>query len=368
MPLTNFDEVTAYATMISFVTESGYMPPWIADSDYSHFRDENVLTKKEITIIKDWIKHGLKKGDHLSILKEEQDKINSIVNPDLIFSMAESFEQYGIYYDQHQVFVIPVELDEDAWVKEIEFVPGNKDIVRSCTISLDLSEKSDSLDQWDPRYGYYHFGGIGFLPEEYVWYHWSPNKTVTILDENYYKCIPKGSKLLFHIYYGPTGNVQKDSSVLKLKLWNSPFTAKKKITSIPLVTEKNLTNPPFVLEPDEHKRYHAKIKLDKDIELHAIMPHSQLLCTSWEVFAMPPDTRKPIKLLKISNWDFHWKREYEFPKPILLPENTIIHTIASFNNSQSNFFNPSTPPTTIRSGFGMFEELFLIHFSIVELE
>ena len=37
MTFNNYNEVASLGMMIEYVTESGYMPPWHADTDYSNF-------------------------------------------------------------------------------------------------------------------------------------------------------------------------------------------------------------------------------------------------------------------------------------------------------------------------------------------
>ena len=63
MPFTNYNEVAAYATMIKYVTEIGYMPPWKPDHSYSTFRDEVHLSKDEIALIGEWVDNGAPQGD-----------------------------------------------------------------------------------------------------------------------------------------------------------------------------------------------------------------------------------------------------------------------------------------------------------------
>ena len=361
MPLTNYQEVSSYGAMIKYVTTNSLMPPWLPDTAYTQFKYQNVLNEQELKLIHDWVDGGLVEGEEVSPYEEKQEY--HIDDPDFIFEMVDSFEQYGIYYDQYQVFVVETNLDEDVLIDQIEFVPGNADIVRSCTVSLDLSERSDSLDNWDPRQGYYHFGGVGYLPDEYVWYHWSPEKPLTDLGDGFHKLLAKGAKLLFHITYGPTGRKQMDKSHIRLKTARSISTSKR-ITSIPLITKQNLSNPPFIVQANEVKRFHGKTVLEEDLYIHSVMPQSQLLCKSWEVFATIPEDKKPLKLLKIPDWDFHWKREYEFLEPIFLPKGTTIHAMAKYDNTEANFSNPSIPTTPMKSGFGMFEELFLVHFGV----
>ena len=50
--LLNYSDATKKAKLIKFVTQTGFMPPWPADINYSHFVGERVLKKSEIELIK----------------------------------------------------------------------------------------------------------------------------------------------------------------------------------------------------------------------------------------------------------------------------------------------------------------------------
>ena len=45
MPLTTYEEVSAYGRMIQYVTTSKLMPPWYADPSYAHYSNERVLSE-----------------------------------------------------------------------------------------------------------------------------------------------------------------------------------------------------------------------------------------------------------------------------------------------------------------------------------
>lgn len=353
MPLTNYEEVRANAAMIDYVISNRLMPPWKADESYRHFRNENLLTQKEIDIFKSWLTSGMKEG------KQKQNKILSKDAPhamqwDMSIAMKESFEQYGIYYDQYQVFAIPYDIDSDKFVSAIQFVPGNRDIVRHATISIDTGMVADSLDRWDPRYGYFSFNGLQFTPTHYAWYDWSPNDTIAM---DFNKILPKKGKLLLQIYYGPTGIPQKDSSYINLKFGHTPLRKKE---SICLIDETMITNPPFIINANEEKYFNAEVTLSSDMELLSIFPIANLLCKKMEVFAKSPDG-KLIKLIRIKDWDFHWQRRYAFEQPIHLPKGTKIIALAAYDNTVANGSNPSNPPTVITKGQHMFKEQMKIY-------
>ena len=150
MPLTSYDEVSAYGQMLAYVTRTRLMPPWKADPSYRHFANENVLTENEIKAIEEWVNSGLQKGTEQASSRLADNSSHCDDPPDLVISMEESFEQYGIYFDQYQVFVIPSQLHEGKYIRAIEFIPGNAEIVRRCQISIDTSAQFATLDAWGP--------------------------------------------------------------------------------------------------------------------------------------------------------------------------------------------------------------------------
>lgn len=361
MPLTSYDEVAAYGQMISYVTTSKLMPPWYADPAYRHFKNERVLTDEEILIINDWVAGGLKEGamPYGQVISKTVGVTVLPRDPDLVISMREAFEQYGIYMDQNQVFVLPTHLKEDKWIEGIEFEPGNKKIVRHADISVSRPGMFDSLDRWDPRYGYYSFGGLGRTVDQPFWYSWSPQQKASFFDEGYGKYLPAESELIVHMHYGPTGIPLRDNS--EIHIWFAEKDVDKHIITAPLINPYNLTIDSFYIEPDVKKTFHAEYTLPYAIELHSLTPQANLLCKSWEIFAQVPGIRSPVKLLKIKDWNFNWKETYRFEEPIKLPAGTIVHALAHYDNTLENLCNPSDRPLQIKWGAHLFNELFLLH-------
>ncbi|HUR31568.1 MAG TPA: cytochrome c [Saprospiraceae bacterium] len=365
MPLTTYEEVASYGTMIQYVTTSKLMPPWYADTSYSHFKNERALSESEIQAITGWVEGDMKEGamPYGQIISSTVGVTVLPRDPDLVISMKESFEQYGIYMDQYQVFVLPANLKEDQWIEGIEFVPGNKKIVRGASISVSESGSFDSLDRWDPRYGFYSFGGVGKETDQPFWYTWSPLQTATFYEEGQAKFLPKGSDLIMHIHYGPTGIPLKDSS--EIRLWFGPKKIQQQIFTEPLINPSNLSSAFFFIEPNTKKVFHGEYTLPHDIRLMSLTPQANLLCRSWEVFAMRPGERDPVKLLKIKDWNFNWKETYHFESPVSLPAGTVIHALAHYDNTIDNPCNPSDMPIAFTLGSHLFNELFYVHFEYV---
>ncbi len=361
LPLTNYDEVSAYGAMIGYVTSIGYMPPWKAENGPHRIEGQRGLTDREIALIQQWLEGGMPEGNPTRSAELSTGQIRAqMTNPDASFAMSEAFEQYGVYYDQYRVFVLDTHLEEDQIIEAIEFVPGNRDIVRSCMISVDLTDKVKKEDDWDPGYGYFSFGELGFVPTESRWYCWHPGKTMTVFPSGEGLYLPKKAKLLLHMHYGPTGNPQKDSSYIKVRFASHKNT--ELIRTAPLIHPYNMSNDSFYIEAEKSTRYHAQFTLPTDIELKGVFPQTHLLGRQWEIFAVHPEDKSAEHILKIKDWDFNWKQMYTFEQPILLKRGTTIHAIAAYDNTANNLSNPSEPSRSMSWGKRMYEELFLVFF------
>lgn len=365
MPLTNYEEVVAYGKMIQYVTTSRLMPPWYADPAYNHFKNERVLSGEEIQKINDWVSGDMKEGAMpYGLAVSSSVKVTVLPRePDLIIPMQESFEQFGIYMDQYQVFVLQTDLTEDVWLEGIEFIPGNKKIVRHASISLAPEGTFDSLDKWDPRYGYFSFGGIGKTTDLPYWYTWSPQQEASFYKEGTGKLLPKGSEFIVHIHYGPTGKPVNDSS--QIRLYFARENINKQIVTAPLINPYNLTGDSLFIDANVKKVFHASYTLPYEIELFSITPQANLINRTWEIYAEIPDQPESIRLLKIKDWNINWKQTYHLTKPLSLPAGTIIHTLALYDNTTDNLCNPLDKPVPIKPGAHLFNELFLVHFEFI---
>ncbi len=368
MPLENYKQVSAYGRMIAYTTENKLMPPWKADAGYSHLKDYNNLTKEEIELIKAWVNAGVEEGKDIpGVNKTASVKEKLFPTPDMVIAMKESYLLAGDYTETAQVFVIPSNLEEEKYIDAIEFVPGNKKIVKSCTVSIDTGNTGALYDSYDLNYGYLSLNGLAFIPCQYNWYQWTADEGASFYTFPYAKKIPAGSNLLLHISYAASTTIQKDSSILKLH-----FAAKtdslKTICSQILFDTTNITNGPFVINVGDKRKFFAEHTIDKPVKIYSVMPMGQHACSSWEIYAIDHVTGQRINILKIPHWDAHWKKKYYPDIPIRLSAGSTIFGVAYYNNGDDNTDLIILPPKKIKNGEGQRDELFVVGYDLVELK
>jgi hypothetical protein len=368
MPFTNYKEVSAYGNMIQYITENKLMPPWKADAGYSHLKNYNNLTEAEIEAIKSWVKTGMPEGKMTAKPKTATVNLNKIIiKPDLVLAMEKPFKVEGDYVSTSRVFVIPSTLTKDEMIDAIEFVPGNKKIVKSCTISIDTGQTGTRFDNNDDNYGYGSLTGLGFIPFQYSWYQWTADEQTGFYILPVAKKIPAGSKLLLHITYVASTTFQKDSSYIKFRFVKN-IEKIKLVSSEVLIDTTHLTNGPFVINKNEKRKFYATAQIKKAIEIHSVMPMGQYALSSWEIYAIDSLTGRRFDMLKIPHWDAHWKKKYTLETPVLLSAGSKIFGIAYYNNSDDNPNLIILPPKKIKYGEGQRDELFIVQFDIAYKE
>jgi hypothetical protein len=101
------------------------------------------------------------------------------------------------------------------------------------------------------------------------------------------------------------------------------------------VSNLNLRIPPGAA----NHRVDARVKMENDVTLQAMFPHSHLRGKSWEYAVTYPDGREET-LLRVPRYDFNWQMTYMMEKPIVLPKGSVLRTTAWFDNSPNNPSNP----------------------------
>ena len=356
MSLESYEDVASYASMIKFVTQNKLMPPFKANHSTIQYANARIISEEELALIESWINEGLKEGNSI-LPKTEIPTIETEF--DTVICMNQAFEHFGIYYDQYQAFVLPVNNAQDKLIKQIHFLPGNKEIVRSANLSIAEKGKASDKDTWDPRLGFYSYAELDFNPQQPNWFNWMPNTPSSNLLSNEHLLMPANSEIILQLHYGPFGEIQKDSSCIALNYQKDPFKGTQ-LQNVPLISTDFLSDT-FQINAGEKSRFSSSFYIPEDTQLKSITPLAHLLCTSWEVIAVLP-SKETLPLLKIEDWDFHWKEKYVFSKKINLPKGTKIIATAKYDNTASNPYNPSDPPHNMQKGPHMYDENFLCYF------
>lgn len=368
MPLTSYTEVKSYARMISYVTQKKIMPPYRAELGNNMYKSHQPISSDEIEKIKSWVNSGSKKGEeNIEVQQISKTSGTSIKYPALIFGVKQPFVQKGDLIERTQVFVIPIQLNNDVYIDSIEFVPGNKKIVQSCFVSIDTGMQSLRYDDNDINSGFSSFVVPGFYPYAYNWYYWHPAYTTDCYASLYLKRLPAKCNILLQVNYKAVAMAASDSSYIKFSV-KLLKTENKIIHSELFFTDRDLINGPLVIEKDEKKKLYAKKKIDKEVVVTSVAALSHYSCQNWEIYAVDSVSGNRVELLNIPRWDVHWRAKYVLQEPVKLSPGTVIYANAFYNNSEENSNLITLPPQKITGGQGSRNELFMVTMDLANSE
>ncbi|MEM1323536.1 MAG: T9SS type A sorting domain-containing protein [Bacteroidota bacterium] len=365
MPFTNYEEVKNWASMIQYVTEIRYMPPWKPDTEYSSFQGERSLSQQEIDLITEWVSNGSPQGDpSLEPPLPDFPAGSQVGTPDLVLSFSQAYEHQGGNQDNYRVFVLPTGLTEDKALDAIELRPGNSKIVHHALFAYDTSGEGRQLDAQDAEYGYDGFGGFGVdgsFENQFPGY--VPGQKARRYPAGLGQMLPANSDLLIQMHYAPIPFPETDSSSVNIFFKKEPVQRYVQ-NYIMLPFDNILTNGPFVIYPGVKKTFHGVFTIPFDISVISLFPHMHLLGKDWEVYSVSP-TGDTTNLISIPDWDFNWQGTYNFKRFIILEAGSKLHAYATYDNTADNPLNPNDPPQFVTWGERTTDEMFYLPISYV---
>lgn len=363
--LTNYDEAVAWAGMIQYVTEIKYMPPWKPDRNYSSFVGESGLSDDEIQIIADWVSAGTPQGDpDLEPPLPSFPSGSQLGTPDLVLEMSEEYFIEGNNQDDYRVFVLPTGLTEDKEIAAVEFRPGNTKAVHHALLAFDTDGDGAAMDAQSPEYGYESFGDFGVQVEgNFTGY--TPGIKTVLFPEGIGVTLPAGSDILIQVHYAPLPTDETDKSSINIFFKDTNDQIDREVERF-RVLPFNLDDGwfSFSIPPNEVKSFHGTRAVNEDISLITVYPHMHYLGKDWEIFAVTPSD-DTINIIQIEEWDFNWQGAYTFDRMKKIPEGSVIHINASYDNTTDNPYNPSNPPQTVTWGEGTTDEMYLVGMTYV---
>jgi hypothetical protein len=361
--MVKYQDVAKRAKMVAHVTKSGYMPPWPADTEYSHFIGVKTLTEKEKFILQQWYLQGVLPGDtsgfvnymHISKLRSNLGK------PDLVLRMNKPFFIPGDNKDRFMVAKFPFNLERDTNVRLIEFVPDNKQLVHHVNAHLltyQQSKESHLLEvpfvNSDDHTDSSAFFALNIPTEKGMFPNLNPSIT------NYLPGVepfiyPEGiggarltkqsAILVKDFHYGPSPKDDWDDSYFNI--YFDEEKPKRPLQELIIGTQGvSPVKPPLVIAPNEVKTFTSEYIIGQDLSILTLNPHMHLIGKTFKAYAVSPvgDT---IPLIKIKDWNFRWQYFYTFPQIVHLPIGTLVKVEALFDNTLNNMDNPFNPPQFI---------------------
>ncbi|MCC6400686.1 MAG: hypothetical protein IT227_07980 [Flavobacteriales bacterium] len=382
--LTTYDEVRRKARTVRHVTRERYMPPWPADTAYSRFIGERVLTARQIALIGRWVEQGMPPGDTTSMPPMGPvSEAAALGPPDLVVPVPGAYTVPGDGRDRFIIAKAPFELPRDTFLRAVAFVPGDRRAVHHMNGALinypegakaDVFAGSAYLDA-EQQGGPAAFARLGLANDDGSWpplvpsaVNYLPGLAPLVLPDGFggLYLARKGAFLLNTVHYGPSDREAVDRSAFHL--WFAPHAPERPLQELALGSTHTPVVPPLHLAPGEVRTFSTRLTVPKAISVLSVNPHMHLLGTRFTAYALRgTDT---IPLVRIRDWDFRWQYAYTFRRPVVLLPGDVIVAEGSFDNRAENPHQPFDPPREVRGSDSRFmrttDEMFQFFLTYVD--
>src|SRR6185369_7809498 len=158
--LLTYQDAAKRAALIATVTKSRYMPVWKPETGYGKFQHERRLTDEQIALLGEWAKNGAPEGN-------AKDKPTPPAfaegwqagEPNLVLKAGSAFNVPADGPDRFECFVLPLNLEQDSYIRTAEFRPGNRRVVHHGVVYLDDTGAARRLAAATGTGSYPCFGG-----------------------------------------------------------------------------------------------------------------------------------------------------------------------------------------------------------------
>jgi tetratricopeptide (TPR) repeat protein len=346
--------------LLTTVTQSRYMPPWLPEppeppeSGHGEFVGARRLSPAQIKLLQTWVDAGMPEGNARNLAPAP--KFNAgwqLGQPDLIVKMNERFVIPATGVDVFRNFVLPIPVEKTRFVKAVEILPGNKQVVHHANILIDRTGTSRRLDAQDKEPG---FGGMevsiesdNFDPDGHFLF-WKPGSAAHVEPEGMaWRCEP-GTDLVLNMHLQPSGKPETIQAEIGLYFTDTPQTI------FPMLLQ--LEHDGKIDIPAGKKDFVItdEFTLPTDVDVLGIYPHAHYLGQDLQGWAILPNgTRR--SLIQITRWDLNWQAVYQYAKPVFLPKGSRVMMRFVYDNSAANPRNPHQPPQRVRAGNRSSEEM-----------
>ena len=349
-PFMNYSQTSANASLIQSDLISGKMPPWNADTSYTRFMHERIITAPEKQKILDWIANGSPAGDtslappppHYS------DGFQLAGNADLTLSIG-TFTSTATTSDKYYCFALPTGITQDRIIRAFEIVPGNHAIVHHAVVTADTTGTYNS-DLSGSCFNIPGNLGIGT---------YAPGTNATVFPSQApLKAgirLKAGSKVIIQLHYPAGSSGMIDSTKIRIYFYPPGETGVRTIYS-----KTPLQNWSFYVMANSissaEAYYPGSGTLGSPLSLLAVYPHNHLLGRKIINYAVKPGV-DTIKLIRINEWNFEWQDYYSFRNPVKVPNGYRLYSKHIYDNTINNPNNPNNPPILVTAGTGTNDEM-----------
>ncbi len=331
--MSEYNMIRGFAPMMREVIRTKRMPPWHADPEIGHWRNDVGMSDADSKTLLRWIEAGAPRGEGDDPLKQipPLNNVWTLGEPDLIIDIP-AFEVPASGTVDYQFPNVPNPYDRDVWVVAAEIIPGDPKAVHHI-----LAGSSETQPE----------GELSEIFENFI-LTYAPGNEASRMPEGTGVFVPKGGVYQFQMHYTPYGRKAVDKS--KIGLYFSD-TAPQNFYREQVIVNFELAIPPNA-EAHEEKAYFL---FDQDADIHALFPHSHYRGASSTFEIVYPDGNLET-ILSVPNYDFNWQRTYQFEEPKRIPAGSKLIHKTIYNNSAKNRGNPA-PDETVYWGLQSEQEM-----------
>jgi hypothetical protein len=335
--------VRGWSAMMKEVIMTRRMPPGQIDTHVSRpIEDVAGLSTEEMQQLAHWIDAGARfdpadggTSDPLTTLTFDDPKF-SLGEPDLVFKVpTQSIPATGII--DYRYVPVALNLDRDVWVRAIEFVPGDRQVLHHVIAYLSSPADKTAKGRANGSARGTSVGGF------------APGRQPDVFRDDSGRLIPKGSNLLLQMHYTTTGKETVDGTEVGIFLYDEPPAY---IMAGGVAGQRRFFVPAHA---KEHKLEGEQL-IERDAYLYSMMPHMHFRGKYMSYTAVYPDGSSEI-LLSVPKYDFNWQFSYELKEPLFLPAGTRLVAKGAMDNSDRNPSNPD-PSKPVHFGLQTMHEMF----------
>jgi hypothetical protein len=360
-PFTSYEEVAKRGKMIAAVTQARAMPPWHAEQTAYPFANERRLSAAQIQQIQDWVRAGMPRGD-----VAKQPPLPAFPDgwqlgkPDLIVKMPKAFPVPAEGSDIYRYFAFPVGLDEDKWVRAIEFRAGARSVVHHALIYFDSAGEWRNLDGADGKPGFDNYKGPMSKRQRVAT--WAVGTNPRSYPDGIAVKLPKSGDIVIQTHFHPSGKAEEEISSIGLYFASAP--PAKTWTEVHLPYFFGISAGIDIPAGDPAYTLVESFTLPVDVEAFSTFAHAHFLGKEFRLTATLP-SGDAKDLLWIKKWDFAWQTLYNYRDRIPLPKGTKLTAKIVWDNSAANPSNQYNPPRRIQWGEASTDEMGSIVLDVV---
>jgi hypothetical protein len=183
---------------------------------------------------------------------------------------------------------------------------------------------------------------------------WAVGAQAHVLPEGLSWFVPKGADLVLSTHFHPSGKAEKEISTVGIYFADKAPT--RRFTGIQLPPLFGIFAGIDIRPGAKDYTIADSFVLPVDVQAFGVGAHAHYLGRQMKLTAQLPGGETKT-LLWIGDWDFAWQDQYQFKDFISLPRGTRLNVTISYDNSDDNPRNPTSPPTRVRWGENSTDEM-----------